>query len=145
MWRNNRRHDVNLMRLRDQQAAVRGRLQSRTTASPKRDDDMIKRGRIDGDQLAAQHAAIGNIAGNEEQALKSGADPTECDGIHLGSGMEYALGMAEVIEFDDVSAPGPSRAPEAAVGREGEAVDAGIAEVLERMCNGIEDFNAIAG
>src|SRR5947208_3115668 len=58
---------------------------------------------------------------------------------------EHHLGLPLGVEPDHVAAIRPGGAPEGAVGREGQAADAFVAEVPETEAARVEDLDAVAG
>ena len=80
---------------------------------------------------------------DEEQVFEQRARPAEAEARGVVE-VEDDLGLSHAVEAQHVAVVGPRRAPEGAVGREGEAVDAGRAEGREGAAHEAEARDAVA-
>ena len=139
--RNQRRDDVDLMSLANQQAAVPHGIQGFAARTATRDADAVQGGQVNHHQFAAG-ASRRHIVGDEQQAGELRAGQAEGEGIDLGIQAHLGLDTAAIVEGHHVAAIRPQGAPQLPVGGiEGQIVDAHVAEMTEGMQDRVEDFD----
>src|SRR5262249_12906444 len=135
---------VDLMRLADQDSTV-GRGADDVAPGPTAGHgDRPERSQVDHHQVAPHVRLRAGVAAHKQEALEQASRLAEGDGVDRGVERQHTLGTAKVVEPDDAAAAGPGRAPEGAVGGEGEVPDADIAEVAEAERNRVENLDAVA-
>ena len=135
---------VHLVRLRDQDAAVGGRAQHFAARAALGERHAVERGDVEHLQGRALDRIVGQVGRDEQQPREARAVPAEGDGIDLAVELRHRRGASAPVEFQERAALGPARAPQLALRRELQIVDAHVAEVLEAAGQLIEGLDAVA-
>ena len=132
------------MRLGDQHATVCSGHDGLAATAAARDLDAAQTDQIDHGQRGAGFA-LGRVAGDEQQAVEPGSDLAKGDRIDLGVQAHPHSGATALVERHHIAARRPGSAPQRAIGRERQVVDAHVAEMAPAGADRVEGLDTVTG